>query len=202
MLALWGTLSHSPVAHPLPMSSPNPTSTPTDAASPQSQTPSSGAPPPVAPVLPSQTLSSRAPPTGIQGPAPFHPPPGLPYLYGHPGPNVGQYRAAGVGMSIPQFYYRVPPYPLLSQPLLGQPPLSQHGSTGAWGYGPPAGRAVPNTLPHTGSLHTSNAPPVRTTEWQVRTEGVRQLAINRTTPRQRRVYPNRQVRDGGMSHSV
>ena len=114
--------------------------------------------------------------------APFHPPPGLPFLYGHP--SLGQHHAAGVGMNLPQLYF--PPHP----------PLGQHANAGVWGYGPPATGAVPGALPHTGGLQPT-LPTSNTTGNPVHTQGVGQVA-----PQPRRNYPNRQVSDGGTSHLI
>ena len=135
----------------------------------------------------SPSQPTGAPLPDMLGLAPFHPPPELPSLYASQ--NMGLYHAASLGTNVPQLYYHAPPYP----------PLNQLGNA-TWGYGAP---------PHPGNLqpttNASNNAPVQMSERQVHVEGAGQLATSVTTlteSRPGRNYPNRQVSEGGMSHSV
>ena len=170
------------------MSQNSPTFSPTDAAGPpSSQTPSSRTPP-------SQTPSSRAPPPVPPGLQLFHPPPAPPGLYRHPGPNGGQYSAAGMGMSAPQLYRGAPPYPPM-------PPL--------WGYGhfPPG--AFPGPFPYPGDLQLTSNAPVPTNATQGRTEVTQPSGHAATSHpmastmfQPKRNYPNKQVSEGGTLHMI
>jgi hypothetical protein len=144
-------------------------------------------PPTGPPGIPSQTPMVCGPPPNIQG-LPFYPPLGPPFLYGHPGPNGGQYHAAGQGVNTPQLYY-APPYP----------PFSQHSNAGPWGYGHYPPGAFTGPVPQPGDLlHGSD--PVRVNQTQARTVG----ATDKTAPaefRPKRIYPNKLLREGGTSHS-
>lgn len=102
---------------------------------------------------------------------------GPPFQYGHPGPVGSQYYAAGMGVGAPQLYYGAPPYP----------PFSHHGNAGPWGYGQYPG-AVPNPLPPPGN------PQPRSAAVQAK------VAPKAFQPK--RIYPNKEVSDGGMLHRI
>jgi hypothetical protein len=166
------------------MSPPHSTQTPNDPAGP-----------------PSQMSSSRAP--GLDRLVPFRPPPGLPhpptrlpFLYGYPAThNQYQNHAAGIGMNVPLYF---PQYP----------PLGQHGNAGMWGYGPPG--PIPDALPHPSSQQPALPVPAPAPPVAVHAEGAGPAGATGqvatiappSTPQVRRIYPNRQVRDGGASRSI
>ena len=141
--------------------------------------------------VPSQSPSSRPLPPDTQSLPPFYPP-GLPYLYGQPGPHGGQYRSTGPGMNIPQPYYGTPPHP----------PFNQYGNAGPWGYDRYPPGAIPNTLLHPGDLQPTGIAPSNAA---VQTNEGGHLTTNLAAPtefRPRRTYPNTQVSEGGTSDSI
>ena len=157
--------------------------------------------PTTTPGLPSQALSSSAPPPrNAQGP-PFYPPLGQPYRYGHPGPDGSQYRPGGVGMSAPQLYYD------------------------PWGHGHYPPGPYPPPFPHAGDIQPTTA---QVSERQARAEvgptqaharveagptqthaevGPTQVhaeegqVVNQPAPAEfqpKRFYPNKQISEGGI----
>lgn len=145
--------------------------------------------PPTYTALPSQRLSLSAPPQNTQG-RPLYPPPGPPYLVGHPGPNGGQYHPASAGMSVPQHYYN------------------------PWGYGHYPPGPYPHPFPHAGGIQPNPDVPVQVCETQARAkvgqtqvhaEVGQTLVINQLAPAEfqpKKFYPNKQISEGGTSHSI
>jgi hypothetical protein len=142
--------------------------------------------------LPSQTPSLSAPPPGTQG-HPYYSPPGPSFQYGMPGQvGGGQYHAGGLGMmSTPPYYYAAPPHP----------PFSHQDNVRPWGYGQPFSGAGP--LPFSQPGEARNVPvPVNETVPHTTLGGLD--GTRETTPVAwpKKVYPNKQISDGGRSYSI
>lgn len=169
--------------------------------------------------LPSRRTPPPAPPPEMYQP-PYYPPQPQPFHGGYPGPvNGSQYRAVGLGMNAPPFYYNAPQHP---QGLFNyQAPYRDAGNAQPWGYGQYPADALPGRFPYRGGTLANNAEVNgQVGETRARAEAVathveaaatrveaaatsvaNQAAVPKAS-QPTRTYPNKQISQGGTWYSI